>query len=151
MKFAKGMAQKRKTTPLVQEKDGKSQKQSATSFQTSNLKRDIGDTLPIFGLLTCAVLAVILPRLHVIPLRLEHFQDINSYNDAQHLAANLSRSDMQERIQPGSEQRRDNATVEAALEAAVMGAFLADAASLGFQGCVPLLHQPLATVTEAPF
>ncbi len=137
------MAQKRKTTPVIQEEDDISQKQCATTFQTTISKRDIGDSLPIFGLLTCAVLAVILPRLHVIPPKLDNFTDVKLHSDAQHLAANYSGGEVQERIQPGFEQKRENATVEASLRAAVMGAFLADAASLGFQGYAPLLHQHL--------
>ncbi len=131
------MAQKRKTTPTVQENDKVCQNQSANSLHRSSLTRDIGDSLPILGLLTCAVLAVILPKLCVIPLRLDQFADISLHSDAQRLAANLSSSEVQGRIQPGSEQKRENTTVEAALEAAVMGAFLADAASLGFQGYAP--------------
>lgn len=98
--------------------------------------RGVGDSLPILGLLTCAVLAVLLPRLHNITLETGRDGLLNIQTGEQYVAAEYKVGRVGNWTSAGSQQRKDNATVEATLEAAVRGAFLADAASLSFQGYV---------------
>ncbi|KAK9914875.1 hypothetical protein WJX75_001697 [Coccomyxa subellipsoidea] len=59
---------------------------------------------------------------------------LNTQTGEQYVAAEYTVGRVGNWTSAGSQQRKDNATVEATLEAAVRGAFLADAASLSFQG-----------------
>lgn len=91
------------------------------------------DYTAVSGLAACTLLALLVPNLPSLQpgavwrsspggVRLsEHEQTANSTSEVAWPTL-------------GQSHKRDNATLEAALEAACMGAFLADAAALGLHG-----------------
>ena len=83
----------------------------------------------LFGVIACVTIALSIPQLYP-PLVLETQQSgsLGKYSNDTITTSTLT------------PQRRCNKTIEDAVEAAVMGAFLADAASLGLHGsvCNPL-------------
>lgn len=91
----------------------------------------IANCAPVVALVACAVLAVLVPKLHNVPIMIPERDSLyHSESGAEDFSSASS---------PGwtgvdYNAYRENATVEAAVEAAVMGAFLADAASVGLQG-----------------
>lgn len=140
----KGMGLNRRTTQLTRKADDCAQTKLFGKKRLKNAsvsRRDVGDSLPVLGLLACAVLAVLLPRLHNIPLEVVKDGICNAETAGGHPASDANIDRVADWTRRDSQQRKDNATVEATLEAAVMGAFLADAASLGFQGYVPVAQQ----------
>ena len=86
-------------------------------------------------MLACVVVALSIPQLYT-QLLLE-----TQHSDSQGECSNDTLT-----ISTLIPQRRNNRTIEDAVEAAVMGGFLADAASLGLQGsvCIPpgLMNSP---------
>ena len=84
----------------------------------------------MFGLALCAVIAALAPQFEVLqPQSIEASNEPEQLGKLQQSNASVVFSG------PFSASRRDNTTLEAALEASVMGAYLADAASLGLHGC----------------
>lgn len=79
----------------------------------------------VCGIVACVAIALAVPHLYPHP---------SSHDDT--LEFIPGNTNVTTEASACTAQRRDNATIEAALEAAVSGAFLADAASLGFQGWV---------------
>ncbi|CAL5219808.1 g1716 [Coccomyxa viridis] len=77
----------------------------------------------VCGIVACVAIALAVPHLYPHP---------SSHDDT--LEFIPGNTNVTTEASACTAQRRDNATIEAALEAAVSGAFLADAASLGFQG-----------------
>ena len=104
--------------------------------RASTVYPDSTDTLPrsskgliaksssaVFGIVACVAIALTLP--HLYPHLLSDDGTLELVTDHTNVTTEASAC---------TSQRRDNATIEAALEAAASGAFLADAASLGLQG-----------------
>lgn len=98
--------------------------ESSTDISHSTSKGLITKSSSAFlAILACVTIALTIPHLHPqVPS-----EEIPSVIVTDHTNGTTEAS-------PWTPQRRDNQTIEAALEAAVMGAFLADAASLGVQG-----------------
>lgn len=104
--------------------------------RASTVNADVQDTLPassrglsiksssaVYGIVACVAIALTVP--HFYPQL--SFEEGTPETPINHVNVTTKASTC-------TAQRRDNATIEAALEAAVAGAFLADAASLGLQG-----------------
>lgn len=79
----------------------------------------------VFGLIACIAVAISIPQLY--PQLLLDTERSGSLGEYSNDTISTSKS---------TPKRRSNHTIEDAVEAAVMGAFLADAASLGLQGSV---------------
>ena len=93
------------------------------------------DYTAISGLAICTLLALVIPNIPSLqPEGLSQSSQgaviLPEHEQTANITAKLASPTVSQL------QKRDNATLEAALEAAVMGAFLADAAALGLHGCV---------------
>ena len=79
----------------------------------------------VFGVIACVAIALSIPQLYPqLLLDTQHPNSLGEYSNETITTSTLT------------PQRRSNKTIEDAVEAAVMGAFLADAASLGLHGSV---------------
>ena len=85
----------------------------------------------VFGVIACVAIAFSIPQLYPqLLLETQHLGSLGGYSNDTITTPTLT------------PQRRSNKTIEDAVEAAVMGAFLADAASLGLHGSVRNLPRP---------
>ena len=104
------------------------------SSQTANNEQHPLDCAAVLGLVVCALLAVVAPHADILQqpsTEASTCSDVNAQLVQQIPALNATQAFEGAISAP---LRRANATLEAALEAAVMGAFVADAASLGLHG-----------------
>ena len=93
------------------------------------------DYTAVSGLAVCTLLALLIPNIPSLQPHAvwESSPAAVSLSEHEPTAAATNTSTLADLT--GSQfQKRDNATIEAALEAAAVGAFLADAAALGLQG-----------------
>ena len=98
---------------------------SAETLPRSSKGVFVKSSSAVCGIVACVAIALAVP--HLYP---------HSASDDGTLESVPGHTNVTTEASACTAQRRDNATIEAALEAAVSGAFLADAASLGFQGWV---------------
>ena len=82
-------------------------------------------------MIACVAIALSIPQLYPqLLLETQHSKSLEQYSNETITTSTLT------------PQRRSNKTIEDAVEAAVMGAFLADAASLGLHGSVCTTPRP---------
>ena len=85
----------------------------------------------VFGVIACVAIALSIPQLYPQSLlETQHSKSLGQYSNETITTPTLR------------PQRRSNKTIEDTFEAAVMGAFLADAASLGLHGSVCTTPRP---------
>jgi len=109
-------------------------KRSYGNRHANSRTRYVADCAPIVALVACAVLAVLVPKLHNIPIMIPERDSLSHSESGAEDFRNFSSASSTGWTGVNYNAARENATVEATVEAAVMGAFLADAASVGLQG-----------------
>ena len=102
---------------------------TSLAWRCSTAQRSL-DCSAVIGLVFCVLIAALAPHFEFLQ---PHCSEMSI--DAQQLGTIPQSIASAVFGKENAPSRRDNATLEAALEAAVMGAFLADAASLGLHGC----------------